>query len=60
MSARRGFGSVRRLPSGKWQARYRDADGTRFTAPGSFPHLTPIFHGARGSELGPSAEVPAW
>lgn len=27
MSGRRDFGSVRRLPSGRWQARYRDGSG---------------------------------
>lgn len=27
MSGRRQFGSVRRLPSGRWQARYRDGAG---------------------------------
>jgi integrase len=34
---RRRFGSVRRLPSGRWQARYRDGTGYLFTAPGTFP-----------------------
>jgi integrase len=27
MVSRRGFGSVRKLPSGRWQARYRDPEG---------------------------------
>jgi integrase len=33
---RRSFGSVRRLPSGRWQARYRDAAGKSHTAPETF------------------------
>jgi integrase len=33
---RRSFGSVRRLPSGRWQARYRDATGKTHTAPETF------------------------
>ncbi|SEG31426.1 Site-specific recombinase XerD [Thermomonospora echinospora] len=34
--AKRDFGSVRQLPSGRWQARYRDPDGKRRTAPQTF------------------------
>ena len=37
MPARRRFGSVRRLPSGRWQARYWDAAGNRAGAPVTFP-----------------------
>jgi hypothetical protein len=33
---RRNFGSVRQLPSGRWQARYRDAAGKSHTAPETF------------------------
>jgi len=36
MPARRRFGSVRRLPSGRWQARYWDAAGNRHGAPATF------------------------
>ncbi len=36
MSSRRRFGSVRKLPSGRWQARYFDAAGERFNAPDTF------------------------
>lgn len=36
MPARRRFGSVRRLPSGTWQARYIDHAGRRHTAPQTF------------------------
>jgi len=36
MPGRRRFGSVRRLPSGRWQARYRDAAGNRYGAPSTF------------------------
>jgi integrase len=34
--SRRRFGSVRRLPSGRWQARYRTTDGHQHTAPETF------------------------
>lgn len=40
MAARRRFGSVRRLPSGRWQARYIGPNGHRYTAPGTFPTKT--------------------
>ena len=33
----RTFGSLRQLPSGKWQARYRGPDSLLYTAPGTFP-----------------------
>src|SRR3989442_124262 len=36
MATRRRFGSVRRLPSGQWQARYWDAAGNRLAAPATF------------------------
>jgi len=36
MPARRRFGSVRRLPSGRWQARYWDAADNRIGAPATF------------------------
>lgn len=32
----RDFGSIRKLPSGRWQARYRAPDGERRTAPTTF------------------------
>lgn len=34
--ARRNFGTVRRLPSGRWQARYSTDDGERIKAPITF------------------------
>jgi integrase len=34
---RRTFGSVRRLQSGRWQARYTDRTGRQHTAPRTFP-----------------------
>ena len=34
--ANRRFGTVRRLPSGRYQARYSDASGRRFSAPLTF------------------------
>lgn len=37
MSRRREFGSVRRLPSGSWQARYEVDGGRSVTAPQTFP-----------------------
>ena len=33
---RRMFGAIRRLPSGRWQARYRDHQGQTHTAPTTF------------------------
>jgi len=36
MSRRRSFGSVRKLPSGRWQARYKIEGGRSITAPTSF------------------------
>jgi integrase len=33
---RRSFGSMRQLPSGRWQARYRDSAGVQHTAPQTF------------------------
>jgi integrase len=33
----RTFGSLRQLPSGKWQARYGGPDGLLYKAPGTFP-----------------------
>ena len=36
MTARRRFGSVRKLPSNRYQARYLDGDGVRITAPETF------------------------
>ena len=37
---RRRFGSIRRLPSGRWQARYRTNDGRQHTAPETFASKT--------------------
>jgi integrase len=34
----RSFGSIRRLPSGRWQARYRGPDGLLRSAPETFAH----------------------
>ncbi|MCA1708386.1 MAG: site-specific integrase [Actinobacteria bacterium] len=36
MATRRRFGAVRRLPSGRWQARYWDGAGARIGAPTTF------------------------
>jgi integrase len=33
----RSFGTIRRLPSGRWQVRYYDQAGIRHTAPRTFP-----------------------
>jgi hypothetical protein len=36
MADRRRFGRIRRLPSGRWQARYKGPDGVDRPAPGTF------------------------
>lgn len=36
VARRRTFGSVRKLPSGRWQVRYRDRSGEHHTAPVTF------------------------
>ena len=36
MTAKRQFGAIRRLASGRWQARYRDGGGRMVTAPQTF------------------------
>ena len=38
MRGKRRFGAVRRLPSGRWQARYTARDGIRRVAPVTFEH----------------------
>ena len=38
--ARRGFGQVRKLPSGRWQASYVGPDGQRHNAPQTFQAKT--------------------
>jgi len=40
VAGRRRFGRVRRLPSGRWQARYVGPDGRERTAPDTFPAKT--------------------
>ena len=40
MSGRRRFGAVRKLASGRWQARYRGPDGALRSAPVTFPTKT--------------------
>ena len=40
MTQRRHFGSTRKLASGRWQARYFDAAGTRHNAPRTFATKT--------------------
>lgn len=40
MSARRQFGSIRKLPSGRWQARYPGPDGSLIAAPTTFAART--------------------
>ncbi len=37
MSKRRGFGSIRKLPSGRYQARYTGGGGATIAAPHTFP-----------------------
>lgn len=40
MASRRRFGRIRRLPSGRWQARYPDACGVMIAAPQTFATKT--------------------
>lgn len=40
MAGRRSFGTVRKLPSGRWQARYRNRSGTLTSAPRTFATKT--------------------
>jgi len=40
MAGKRRFGRVRRLPSGRWQARYKGPDGIDRPAPGTFASKT--------------------
>lgn len=40
MASRRRFGSLRRLPSGRWQASYQTPAGRRRSAPRTFPTKT--------------------
>lgn len=40
MAGKRRFGALRRLPSGRWQARYRTPDGRMITAPGTYATKT--------------------
>lgn len=37
MSGKRQFGTIRKLPSGRWQARYPDRTGRLVTAPTTYP-----------------------
>ncbi len=39
-SGQRQFGSVRKLPSGRWQARYQTDDGRRLKSPRTFATKT--------------------
>jgi hypothetical protein len=39
-ASKRRFGRVRRLPSGRWQARYPGPDGIDRPAPGTFERKT--------------------
>ena len=36
MASKRQFGTIRQLPSGRWQARYRTSTGGRVSAPETF------------------------
>jgi hypothetical protein len=36
MASRRRFGRLRKLPSGRWQARYSLSDGRELSAPDTF------------------------
>lgn len=49
MATRKTFGSVRRLPSGRFQARYR-AEGTLHSAPGTYASAKAAWQALRGIE----------
>jgi len=57
MSGERQFGTVRKLPSGRWQARYRDGSGQMFSAPSTFPTKTDATPFSRGGGGGHSARA---
>ena len=48
--ARRSYGTVRKLPSGRWQARYRDAAGNRRSALKTFSTKTEAHRFLAGTE----------
>ena len=68
MSRRRSFGALRRLPSGRWQARYRDATGRLRAAPATFAsrvdaerYLAQMdLDQVRGGWIDPDAGAVAW
>jgi hypothetical protein len=47
MSGKGQFGTVRKLLSGRWQARYRDSCGRIIAAPSTFPTKTDPTHSSR-------------
>lgn len=51
---RRQFGSIRRLPSGRWQARSRNTSGRLVPAPRTFATKETRLVGSAGSECQPS------
>lgn len=58
MSARRQFGSIRKLPSGRWQARHPDTSGTLVSAPTTFPRG--LMPGDISPECSPDLERGDW
>jgi hypothetical protein len=48
MSGKRQFGTVRKLPLGRWQARYRDGSGQMFSAPSTLDRCDPFPRGGGG------------
>lgn len=58
---RRSFGSLRQLPSGRWQARYRDTAGKSHTAPETFatrPEATRYLAQSRPTLFGANGPTP--
>ena len=47
----RSFGSIRKLPSGRWQARYRGPDGLLRSAPHTFARKADAASGWRSPKL---------
>src|SRR5271166_2021635 len=61
MSKRRGFGAIRKLPSGRFQAHYLTPAGAKITAPATFPSKAQaeVWLGDRRRELDADRFDPA-
>ena len=54
---RRRFGAIRRLPSGRYQVRYRTADGRYVTAPTTFETKADALQGVKRFSLPADGQV---